>query len=60
MEDIEAKVKALRDEQKATLDRIEAKYREQLEGMRREAGMKEHKLAEQWVAKHLCLTKFIE
>ncbi|KAL8509033.1 hypothetical protein ACS0TY_016285 [Phlomoides rotata] len=60
MEDIEAKVKALRDEQKATLDRIEAEYREQLAGLRREAEMKEQKLAEQWAAKHLRLTKFIE
>lgn len=60
MEDIEAKVKALRDEQKAALDRIEAEYREQLAGLRREAEMKEQKLAEQWSAKHLRLTKFIE
>nr|AKV71963.1 R2R3-MYB protein [Rehmannia glutinosa] len=60
MEEIEAKVKALRDEQKATLDRIEAEYREQLAGLRREAEVKEQKLAEQWAAKHLRLTKFLE
>lgn len=59
-EDIEAKVKALRDEHKAAIDRIEAEYREQLAGLRREAEMKEQKLAEQWAAKHLRLTKFIE
>ncbi|KAL8036635.1 hypothetical protein ABFS82_12G167700 [Erythranthe guttata] len=60
MEEIEAKVHALREEQKATLDRIEAEYREQLAGLRREAEVKEQKLAEQWAAKHLRLTKFLE
>ena len=59
-EEIESKVKALREEQKATLDRIQAEYREQLEGLRRDAEAKEQKLAEQWTAKHLCLTKFLE
>lgn len=60
MDDIEAKVKALREEQKTTLERIEAEYREQLAGLRREAEMKEQKLAEQWAAKHNRLTKFVE
>lgn len=60
MEEIEAKVKALREEQKASLDRIEAEYREQLTGLRRDAEAKEQKLAEQWAAKHLHLTKFLE
>ncbi|KAL3839523.1 hypothetical protein ACJIZ3_024114 [Penstemon smallii] len=60
VEEIEAKIKALREEQKASLDRIEAEYREQLAGLRREAEVKEQKLAEQWVAKHLRLTKFLE
>nr|CAN64074.1 hypothetical protein VITISV_038271 [Vitis vinifera]CAN66259.1 hypothetical protein VITISV_001238 [Vitis vinifera] len=60
MEEIESKVKALREEQKATLDRIEAEYREQLAGLRRDAESKEQKLAEQWSAKHLRLTRFIE
>nr|CAA06612.1 MYB-related transcription factor [Antirrhinum majus] len=60
MEEIEAKMKALREEQKASLDRIEAEYREQLAGLRREAEVKEQKLAEQWAAKHLRLTKFLE
>ncbi|CAI9098233.1 OLC1v1034844C1 [Oldenlandia corymbosa var. corymbosa] len=60
MEEIEAKVKALREEQKATLDRIEADYREQLAGFRRDAEAKEQKLAEQWAAKHSRLTMFLE
>ncbi|KZV35035.1 Myb-like HTH transcriptional regulator family protein isoform 1 [Dorcoceras hygrometricum] len=60
MEDIEAKVRALREEQRACLDRIETEYREQLAGLRREAEAKEQKLAEQWAAKHSRLTKFIK
>lgn len=60
MEEIEAKIQALKEEQKAVLDRIEAEYREQLAGLRREAEMKEQKLAEQWASKHLRLTKFLE
>ncbi|KAL6496212.1 hypothetical protein OROGR_029470 [Orobanche gracilis] len=60
MEEIEAKVRVLRDEQKAMLDRIEGEYREQLAGLRREAETKEQKLAEQWAAKHSRLTKFLE
>lgn len=60
MEDIEAKVKALKEEEKASLDRIEAEYREQLAGLRREAEAKEQKLSEQWAAKHVRLTKFLE
>ncbi|XP_057971433.1 transcription factor AS1 [Malania oleifera] len=60
MEEIESKVKTLREEQKATLDRIEAEYREQLAGLRRDAEAKEQKLAEQWAAKHMRLTKFLE
>ena len=51
---------ALREEQTAALDRIEAEYREQLAGLRRDAESKEQKLAEQWAAKHLRLTKFLE
>ncbi|KAL4353045.1 hypothetical protein GQ457_06G007270 [Hibiscus cannabinus] len=36
MEEIESKIKALREEQNTALDRIETEYREQLEGLRRE------------------------
>ncbi|PON76118.1 Protein rough sheath 2/ASYMMETRIC LEAVES [Trema orientale] len=60
MEEIEAKVKALREEQKVALERIEAEYREQLVGLRRDAEAKEQKLAEQWTAKHMRLSKFLE
>ncbi|KAF8397485.1 hypothetical protein HHK36_016402 [Tetracentron sinense] len=60
MEEIESKVRALREEQKASLERIEAEYREQLAGLRKDAEAKEQKLAEQWTAKHVRLTKFLE
>uniref|UniRef100_A0A2P2LKL6 Transcription factor AS1 n=1 Tax=Rhizophora mucronata TaxID=61149 RepID=A0A2P2LKL6_RHIMU len=60
MEEIESKIKALREEEKAFLDRIEAEYREQLAELRRDAEAKEQKLAEQWAAKHLRLNKFVE
>ncbi|KAJ7950305.1 Myb family transcription factor [Quillaja saponaria] len=60
MEEIEAKINALREEQTAALDRIEAEYREQLAGLKRDVETKDQKLAEQWAAKHLRITKFIE
>ncbi|XP_061352866.1 transcription factor AS1-like [Gastrolobium bilobum] len=60
IEEMEAKIKALREEQNAALDRIEADYKEQLTGLRRDAETKEQKLAEQWNTKHLRLVKFME
>ncbi|GFQ04789.1 transcription factor as1 [Phtheirospermum japonicum] len=60
MEDTETKIKALRDEQKAALDRVEAEYKEQLAGLRKDAEVKEQKLGEMWAAKHSRLTKFLE
>lgn len=60
MDEIESKMKALREEQKVAMERIEAEYREQLAGLRRDAEAKEQKLAEQWAAKHLCLVKYLE
>ncbi|XP_010256929.1 PREDICTED: transcription factor AS1-like [Nelumbo nucifera] len=60
MEEIESKVRALREEEKATLEKIEVEYREQLASLRRDAEAKEQKLVEQWAAKHMRLTKFLE
>lgn len=60
IEEMEAKVRALWDEQNAALERIEAEYRDQLVGLRRDAEAKEQKLAEQWAAKHARLAKFLE
>ncbi|XP_039144446.1 transcription factor AS1 [Dioscorea cayenensis subsp. rotundata] len=59
-EEFEAKMRALREEQQLVLERIEAEYREQILGLRREAEVKEQKLAEQWAAKHMQLSKFLE
>ncbi|CAF2123088.1 transcription factor AS1 [Brassica rapa] len=60
MEEIEAKMKALREEQKMAMEKIEGEYREQLVGLRRDAEAKEQKLADQWSSKHIRLTKFLE
>lgn len=60
MEEIEAKIRALREEQQAAVERIEADYREQISGLRWDAEAKEQKLAEQWAAKHARLGKFLE
>ncbi|ESQ52406.1 hypothetical protein EUTSA_v10016830mg [Eutrema salsugineum] len=60
MEEIEAKMKALREEQKNAMEKIEGEYREQLVGLRRDAETKEQKLADQWTSKHIRLTKFLE
>ncbi|KAJ4906937.1 Transcription factor AS1 [Raphanus sativus] len=60
MEEIEAKMKALREEQKMAMEKIEGEYREQLVGLRRDAEAKEQKLADQWTSKHIRLTKFLE
>uniref|UniRef100_A0A6V7QXD3 Transcription factor AS1 n=1 Tax=Ananas comosus var. bracteatus TaxID=296719 RepID=A0A6V7QXD3_ANACO len=60
MEEIEAKVRALREEQRLAMERIDAEYREQIAGLRRDADSKEQKLVEQWAAKHVRLSKFLE
>ncbi|KAJ4891850.1 Transcription factor AS1 [Raphanus sativus] len=59
-EEIEAKMKALREEQKIAMEKIEGEYREQLVGLRRDAEAKDQKLADQWTSKHIRLTKFLE
>lgn len=59
-EEMEAKINALREEQKVRMERVEAEYREQLAGLRRDAEAKEHKLADQWAAKHLRITNLVE
>ncbi|CAN6995678.1 hypothetical protein IGI04_017972 [Brassica rapa subsp. trilocularis] len=59
-EEIETKMKALREEQKMAMEKIEGEYREQLVGLRRDAEAKDQKLADQWTSKHIRLTKFLE
>ncbi|KAL5054939.1 hypothetical protein RYX36_035621 [Vicia faba] len=53
-------MKTLREEQEIALDIIEEEYREQLVGLTRKTESKEQKVTEQWTAKHLRLTKFLE
>ncbi|KAJ4814740.1 Myb transcription factor [Rhynchospora pubera] len=60
MEEFEAKMRALREEHNLTLDRIDAEYRDQILGLRRDAETKEQKMAEQWAAKHARLARFLE
>ncbi|KAI3950099.1 hypothetical protein MKW98_008544 [Papaver atlanticum] len=60
MEDTESRIRALREEEKVILERIDYEYKEQLTALRRDAEAKEQKLAEQWFAKHMRLTKFLE
>nr|BAJ10710.1 phantastica ortholog [Cladopus doianus] len=60
MEEIEMKIKALREEEKACMEMIETEYREQLSQLRKDADVKERKLAEQWAANHLRLTTFLQ
>lgn len=49
----------LREERQAAPERIEAKYREQIAGLRKDAEAKKQKLAEQWAAKYILLSKFL-
>ncbi|XP_009402267.2 protein rough sheath 2-like [Musa acuminata AAA Group] len=60
MEEIEAKVRALREEQQAALERIEAEYGEQIARLRKDAEAKEQKVAVQWAAKHVRLSRFLD
>ncbi|ERN17286.1 protein rough sheath 2 homolog [Amborella trichopoda] len=60
MEEVEAKIRRLREEEAAFVDRLEADCREQLAAVQRDAEMKEVKLMEQWAAKHLKLATFVE
>ncbi|KAJ8503718.1 hypothetical protein OPV22_004604 [Ensete ventricosum] len=60
MEEMEAKARALREEQQAALERIEAEYREQIARLRKDAEAKEQKVAEQWAAKHVRLSRFLD
>ncbi|PKA56397.1 Transcription factor AS1 [Apostasia shenzhenica] len=60
MEEMEAKVRALREEQAAALEQIDGEYKEQLTALRKDAEAKEQKLAEQWAAKHARLTRLLD
>ncbi|CAN6451871.1 unnamed protein product [Victoria cruziana] len=60
MEEVEGKIRVLREEEMAYLDKLESECREQLSSIQRDAEMKEAKLMEQWVAKHVKVTKMLE
>ncbi|KAH0434245.1 hypothetical protein IEQ34_000667 [Dendrobium chrysotoxum] len=60
MEEVEAKVKKMREEQAVALERIDAEYKEQLMVLRRDAEAKEQKLVEQWAAKHAKVRRLME
>nr|WRO64626.1 MYB transcription factor protein [Rosa persica] len=60
MEEIEAKIRALREEEMAFMGRIESDYREQMSVLQREAESKEAKLVEAWCNKHVKLAKLVD
>ncbi|XP_022770051.1 protein rough sheath 2 homolog [Durio zibethinus] len=60
MEEIEAKIRCLREEEMAFLGRIESEYKEQLNVLQRDAETKEAKLMEAWSSKHVKLAKLME
>lgn len=60
MEEIEAKIRSLREEEMTYLGRIESEYRDQLSALQRDAEAKEAKLMEGWCSKHVKLAKLVE
>lgn len=60
MEEIEAKIRSLREEETAYVSRMEGEYREQLSAVQREAEAKEAKLMEAWCSVHVRLGKLLE
>ncbi|XWS75427.1 hypothetical protein CRYUN_Cryun01aG0087600 [Craigia yunnanensis] len=60
MEETEAKIRFLREEEMAFLGRIDCEYKEQLNVLERDAETKEAKLMEAWCRKHVKLAKLME
>ncbi|XP_010265247.1 PREDICTED: protein rough sheath 2 homolog [Nelumbo nucifera] len=60
MEEVEAKIRSLREEEMAYLDKIENECREQLNAIQRDADAKEAKMVELWSSKHVKLAKLVE
>ncbi|XP_057809560.1 protein rough sheath 2 homolog [Salvia miltiorrhiza] len=58
-EEIEAKIRRLREEEMAYVSRMEGEYREQLSALQREAEAKEAKLMEAWCSVHVRLEKLL-
>lgn len=60
MEEIEAKIRCLREEETTFMGRVENEYRDQIIALQRDAESKEAKLVEAWSSKQLKLTKLVE
>ena len=60
MEEIEAKIRCLREEELAFFGRIESEYKEELNALHRDAETKEAKLVESWCSKHVKLVKLVD
>ncbi|CAN6708337.1 unnamed protein product [Malus baccata var. baccata] len=60
VEEIEAQIRCLRQEEVALVGRIERDYREELSALQREAEGKEAKFVEAWCGKHAKLAKLVE
>ncbi|KAF8407855.1 hypothetical protein HHK36_006992 [Tetracentron sinense] len=60
MEEVEAKIRCLRDEEMVCFSRIESDCREQINAVQRDAETKEAKLMEIWCSKHVKLSKIVE
>ncbi|EES17234.1 hypothetical protein BDA96_08G151900 [Sorghum bicolor] len=59
-EEFEAKMRTMRLEQAAAAERVERDHREKVAELRRDAQLKEEKMAEQWAAKHARVAKFLD
>ncbi|XP_050383755.1 protein rough sheath 2 homolog [Argentina anserina] len=59
VEEVEGKIRSLREEEAAYMGRIESEYREQMSILQREAESKEAKLVEAWCSKHVRLAKLV-
>ncbi|KAG6656692.1 hypothetical protein CIPAW_04G040200 [Carya illinoinensis] len=59
-DEIEAKIRSLREDEMVFLCRIESEYKEELNALHRDAKCKEAKLAESWCSKHTKLAKLVE
>lgn len=60
MEEIEARIRRLREEELVFLERIDNECREQLCAIQRDAEVKEAKMVELWISKHVKLAKLLE
>lgn len=60
MEEIEARIRSLREEEFVFVERIDNECREQLYAIERDAEVKEAKMVELWISNHVKLSKLLE